>query len=49
LSAWVTEIREDGHPVVVIAGRDIVDILKTQGLNTPAQLQHYLTDDHPRR
>ena len=44
-----TEIREDRHPVVVIAGRDIVDILKTQGLNTPAQLQHYLTGNHPPR
>jgi hypothetical protein len=44
-----TEIREDGHPVVVIAGRDVVDILKVQGLDTPAQLQHYLADRHPPR
>jgi hypothetical protein len=44
-----TEIREDGHPVVVLAGRDIVDILKTQGLNTPGQLRQYLADKYPPR
>ena len=42
-----TEIREDGHPVIVLAGRDIIDIIKTQGLNTPAQLQQYLANKHP--
>ena len=30
------EIREDGHPVVILAGRDIADILKSQGLTLPA-------------
>jgi Restriction endonuclease len=30
------EIREDGHPVVVLAGRDITDILKKSGLDSPA-------------
>jgi hypothetical protein len=44
-----TEIREDGHPVIVLAGRDIVDMLKAQGLNTSAQLQQYLTEHHPPR
>jgi hypothetical protein len=44
-----TEIREDGHPVIVLAGRDITDILKTEGLNTPAQLQQYLNEKHPPR
>lgn len=44
-----TEIREDGHPVVILAGRDITDILKTQGLNNPAQLQKYLDEKHPPR
>ena len=34
------EIREDGHPVVVLAGRDIVDILKKLGFNTPAEHAH---------
>src|SRR6266566_9258263 len=28
------EIREDGHPVIVLAGRDITDILKKSGLDT---------------
>ncbi len=28
------EIREDGHPVVILAGRDIVAILKNQGVGT---------------
>jgi hypothetical protein len=44
-----TEIREDGHPVIVLAGRDIVDILRTQGHNTLSQLQQYLTEKHPPR
>jgi hypothetical protein len=43
------EIREDGHPVVVFAGRDIVDILKTNGLDNPAAIQHHLNDNYPRR
>ena len=29
------EIREDGHPVVVYAGRDLIDILKASGLDKP--------------
>jgi hypothetical protein len=43
------EIREDGHPVVVFAGRDIVDILKTNGLDNPAAIQHHLNDSYPPR
>lgn len=43
------EIREDGHPVVVLAGRDIVDMLKSRGISTPAQLQQYLNENHPPR
>jgi hypothetical protein len=31
------EIREDGHPVVIIAGHDIVDILKNSELDTVSQ------------
>jgi len=35
------EIREDGHPVVVLAGRDLIERLKTRGLgNITAVLQH---------
>lgn len=36
-------------PVIVLAARDIANILKTQGLNTPAQLQQHLTEKHPPR
>lgn len=43
------EIREDGHPVVVFAGRDIVDILKTSGLDTTAALQRHLQETYPSR
>lgn len=42
-----TEIREDAHPVIVLAGRDITDILKTQGLSNALQLRQYLHDKHP--
>lgn len=44
-----TEIREDGHPVVVIAGRDIIDILRTQGLDNIEQLRQYLHAKYPPR
>jgi len=27
------ELREDGHPVLVLAGRDLTDILKASGLD----------------
>lgn len=33
------KIREDGHPVVILAGRDIVEILQAQGLNTTEALR----------
>lgn len=44
-----TEIREDAHPVIVIAGRDIADILRTQGLNNLAALRRHLRDKYPPR
>jgi hypothetical protein len=43
------EIREDGHPVVVLAGRDVVDILKSGGMDSPAALRRYLDENHPFR
>jgi Restriction endonuclease len=43
------EIREDGHPVVVLAGRDITDILKKSGLDSPATLRRHLHDNYPPR
>jgi hypothetical protein len=32
------EIREDGHPVVILVGRDVVEILKA-GLDTAATVR----------
>ncbi len=43
------EIREDGHPVVVQAGRDLVDILKASGIDSPAAVRRYLQENHPLR
>jgi hypothetical protein len=36
------EIREDGHPIVVISGGDIVDILISKGISTKVALQGLL-------
>jgi hypothetical protein len=42
------EIREDGHPVVVLAGRDLVDRLKARGLDNVAAVRHHLKASYPR-
>lgn len=36
------EVRQDGHPVVVIAGRDISEILIRRGINTSKKLKNWL-------
>jgi hypothetical protein len=41
------EIREDGHPVVIIAGRDLVDLLKGRGFDTAAKLTAHLRSSYP--
>ena len=41
------EIREDGHPIVVISGNDIVDILSQVGFRTPDAVLDYLQKNHP--
>ena len=41
------EIREDGHPVVILAGRDLVDILKASGLDDRAAIRRHLTENYP--
>jgi hypothetical protein len=41
------EVREDGHPIVFLTGRDLVEILKRMALGTPAALQTYLNAQHP--
>ena len=40
------EIRDDGHPIVIIAARDIVEILSRVGLRTPAEVANYLATHH---
>ncbi|OYO10999.1 restriction endonuclease [Enemella evansiae] len=44
------EVREDGHPIVIIAGRDIVEVLSQMGIRTPEELRTYLAEnfDEPR-
>jgi len=41
------EIRDDGHPVVVLAGGDVVDMLKRTGFDTPAALRKHLLEKYP--
>jgi hypothetical protein len=41
------EIREDAHPVVVLAGRDITEILKANGLDSPTMIRRYLRENYP--
>jgi hypothetical protein len=41
------EIREDGHPVVILAGRDLVNILKARGFNTIDAIRRYLSERYP--
>ena len=43
------EIREDGHPVVIVAGRDLTDILKASGVDSPAAIRRHLHDNYPPR
>jgi hypothetical protein len=43
------EIREDGHPVVVYAGRDLIDILKASGLDNAAAVRRHLLENYPPR
>jgi hypothetical protein len=43
------EIRDDGHPVVILAGRDVVEMLKRSGFDTPAALRKHLLEKYPQR
>jgi hypothetical protein len=36
------ELREDRHPVVVVSGRDIAELLRQRGLATPAAVEQWL-------
>jgi len=42
------EIKEDGHPIVVIAARDIVELLRRVGLTTQAEVTKWLNLEFPR-
>ncbi|MFD5029384.1 restriction endonuclease [Streptomyces sp. NPDC058405] len=42
------EVQEDGHPISLISGRDIIDALRQQGRTTPAAVQQWLTQGFPR-
>ena len=37
------EIREDGHPVVIVAGIDVVEALRSAGMPTAASVEAWLT------
>jgi len=41
------EIRDDGHPVVILAGRDVTDILKDKGIDTKTALRRHLHENYP--
>jgi hypothetical protein len=41
------ELRADGHPIVVIAGRDIVEILKEHGYGTVEEAERWLVSTFP--
>jgi hypothetical protein len=42
------EFKADGHPIVVIAGRDIVDILKAAGYGDTESVIRWLYREFPR-
>ena len=39
------EVREDRHPIIFISGKDIVDILTSNGFNTPEFVQDLLNNE----
>jgi hypothetical protein len=41
------EIRDDAHPVVIVSGRDIVEVLKQRGLADHSRLTAWLESDFP--
>ena len=41
------EIRDDGHPVVILAGRDVVEMLKRGGFDGVATLRKHLLEKYP--
>ncbi|MEV4638341.1 restriction endonuclease [Actinoplanes sp. NPDC049548] len=43
------EVREDQHPIVIMCGRDIVDVLRSKGYSTPADVAAWLAAAFPPR
>lgn len=41
------EIKEDGHPIIVISAADIVEIFRTNGLGTTAAVLSWLNQEFP--
>jgi Restriction endonuclease AspBHI N-terminal/Restriction endonuclease len=41
------EIRADQHPVVILAGADLVDVLREKGYSTPDQVTRWLSEAFP--
>ncbi len=51
-TSWVhpqayQEIRDDGHPVVIVCGRDLAELLRTKGLGTAAEVHQWLASRFP--
>ena len=51
-TSWVNkqayeEIREDNHPVVIVCGADIVNVLKDHGRGSLAAVQNWLATSYP--
>ncbi len=42
------ELKADGHPIVVIAARDIVEILRSKGYGDVAAVRSWLEREFPR-
>ena len=41
------EIKEDGHPIIVVSGVDIVKLLRTHGVGTLPTLRTWLDREFP--
>lgn len=42
------EIKEDGHPVIIVSGIDILHILYEAGIKTKVEIQKWLNDSFPK-
>ncbi|MFE1881882.1 restriction endonuclease [Streptomyces diastatochromogenes] len=41
------EVREDGHPIALVCGKDIVDVLRQHGHTTASAVQQWLGQSFP--